>query len=392
MARRPSFAEEVRELGRALRAQEGAADLAHLARVRWATRALGALGLATVAAEPNPLTVMALSMYTFAQWTMLAHHTSHGGYERLDGRSRRRHGTGGVCARVRDWMDWMLPEAWDLEHNRLHHYSLNEQGKDPDLVEYNLRPLRESGTPLPLKYLQVATMAMTWKWAYYAPNTYKALRTVGVDDPCGGRPLLIWDAFPPPLSRREFLLRVVGPYAAARFALVPAAAWLAGFDPGNALANMGLAEVLTNLHSFAIIVPSHCGADLCRFEGAVGAGTAAFYERQVRGSANYPTGDRWGPTADLVDFAHGWLNYQIEHHLWPDLSMLSYRRAAPLLRSLCRKHGLPYTQHSVAWRLRMTVRVMVGADRMRRWPPLGGRRGTVPGPHPGVDGGGGPAR
>jgi hypothetical protein len=33
----------------------------------------------------------------------------------------------------------------------------------------------------------------------------------------------------------------------------------------------------------------------------------------------------WG---NLNDFAHLWLNYQIEHHLWPDLPMLKYPRGA----------------------------------------------------------------
>jgi len=35
-----------------------------------------------------------------------------------------------------DWLDWMLPEAWNVEHKN-HHYSLNEID-DPDLVERNM--------------------------------------------------------------------------------------------------------------------------------------------------------------------------------------------------------------------------------------------------------------
>ena len=40
-----------------------------------------------------------------------------------------------------------------------------------------------------------------------------------------------------------------------------------------------------------------------------------------------------GFRADCNDFFHGWLNFQIEHHLWPQLSMLSYQKAAPEVRS-----------------------------------------------------------
>jgi hypothetical protein len=32
-----------------------------------------------------------------------------------------------------------------------------------------------------------------------------------------------------------------------------------------------------------------------------------------------------GTGSDANDFLHGWLNYQIEHHMFPDLSMLSYQ-------------------------------------------------------------------
>merc|ERR1711935_677743 len=41
-----------------------------------------------------------------------------------------------------------------------------------------------------------------------------------------------------------------------------------------------------------------------------------------------------GNMADLNDFMHGWLNYQIEHHAFPQLSMLSYQKSAPQMRAL----------------------------------------------------------
>ena len=50
----------------------------------------------------------------------------------------------------------MLPEAWNVEHNNLHHYRLSESG-DPDLVERNLELMREINLPRPLKYVGVAS-------------------------------------------------------------------------------------------------------------------------------------------------------------------------------------------------------------------------------------------
>ena len=69
----------------------------------------------------------------------------------------------------------MLPEAWNVEHNNLHHYRLGESG-DPDLVERNLDILRTFPVPTTLKYSVVALLAAVWKWYYYAPNTFKQLK------------------------------------------------------------------------------------------------------------------------------------------------------------------------------------------------------------------------
>ncbi|XP_004683525.2 PREDICTED: fatty acid desaturase 2-like protein FADS2P1 [Condylura cristata] len=42
------------------------------------------------------------------------------------------------------------------------------------------------------------------------------------------------------------------------------------------------------------------------------------------------------------DWFTGHLNFQIEHHLFPTMPRHNYHRVAPLVRSLCAKHGLPY--------------------------------------------------
>merc|ERR1712187_288760 len=123
-----------------------------------------------------------------------------------------------------------------------------------------------------------------------------------------------------------------------------------------------IAELLTNMHSFLNIVTNHAGDDLYRFEHSCKPRSSTFYLRQVLSSANFTTG------SDLNDFLHGWLNYQVEHHLWPDLSMLSYQKSQPLVKAICDKHGVPYVQHNVFWRLKQTVDIMVGDASMRRFP------------------------
>jgi len=169
-----SFGKDVSDLGKQLLKDTGDADVKHLSKiVKWRNIA-AILGLATVWTRPNPITVLALSTWCYASWTMIAHHTCHGGYNRVDaGRFNSRKFGLGFVNRCIDWLDWMIPEAWNIEHNRLHHYSLN-QAEDPDLVQRNVDFVRDANVPIIFKYMLVALFLPIWKWYYYAPNTYRS--------------------------------------------------------------------------------------------------------------------------------------------------------------------------------------------------------------------------
>jgi fatty acid desaturase len=65
-----------------------------------------------------------------------------------------------------------------------------------------------------------------------------------------------------------------------------------------------------------------------------------FVRRQVLTSRNV-TGSR------TVDFLLGGLNYQIEHHLFPNMARPNLRHAQPLVRAFCAHHGLPYVEASL---------------------------------------------
>lgn len=378
-----AFSEEVRALGRQLEADQGAADVAHLNKMIMWSNSLAAIGLLTMGFGVNPISIIGLSLYTFSRWTMIAHHTCHGGYEKCHpnrGRwSRFKFGLGTLWRRFNDWFDWMMPEAWNVEHNNRHHYNLSEI-TDPDLVEQNLQAVRESSSPMFLKYMRVAFVMLTWKWFYYAPNTYKELKLArmrrnGVPIPAGVKPeeavtiqecLLGNNSF---YSFFELMYTVLGPYLLIHFFLVPLP-WLAvGERMGlgsemywNAVKNLFLADLLTNVHGFIAVVTNHAGDDMYRFRRPCRPFSGSFYLRQVLASVDYHMG------TNVVDFMHGWLNYQIEHHMWPQLSMLSYQKSAPLMEEICRRHGVPYVKESVFLRLKKTVDIMVGNTSMRWFP------------------------
>jgi fatty acid desaturase len=158
-----------------------------------------------------------------------------------------------------------------------------------------------------------------------------------------------------------------------RFVLFPSLFLPLGVEAATfVLINSVLAELLTGLHTFIIVVPNHAGEDVHRFDRPP-TDRAEFYVRQVLGSTNFRTG------GELNDFLHGYLNYQVEHHLWPDASPLLYQMAAPHLREICARHGVPYLQESVWVRLRKMVAIAVGTASMPRSHTLSKseRRGAV---------------
>ncbi len=126
----------------------------------------------------------------------------------------------------------------------------------------------------------------------------------------------------------------------------------------SVLINVLLAEVFTNIHTFLTIVPSHAASDLYRFENPT-SNRDEFYVRQIVGTSNYRCG------GDFNDFMHGWLNYQIEHHLWPDLSMRQYQLVQPRVRAVCEKYGLPYVQESLWKRFVKLWKILLGVESMR---------------------------
>ena len=230
--------------------------------------------------------------------------------------------------------DWMLPEAWNHEHNVLHHYRLGEVG-DPDLVENNLEFVRSMTAPRAVKYAGVAFLMCTWKWFYYAPNTYKELmiremrrRGEVLTADMEARKEFTLKYFAEPAWSRgtqyqwytfaHFFKRVMGPYLVGRFLLLPLpllllgpaiAAGLSALSPllsphltnwllpstaaasaasgagllffQHAVWNLFLADVLTNIHSFVMIMPNHCGSDLYKFSTSCRPNSGTFYLRQV---------------------------------------------------------------------------------------------------------------
>jgi linoleoyl-CoA desaturase len=105
------------------------------------------------------------------------------------------------------------------------------------------------------------------------------------------------------------------------------------FSPGEALLLYFLRVALLGHFMFFAFAPAHFPAE-ADFVDAVSA-EHNFIMRQIQGTVNFRT----GPIGRL---ACNGVEFQIEHHLFPNVCHVYYPRMAPLVREFCRENGYPY--------------------------------------------------
>lgn len=359
-----AFTNDLDDLYRRLRRSVGAADVSYIRTCELAGRACTVVGLATAWIVINPLSILLIAIGQLARWG-IAHHILHHAFDGIPGCPPRfRAATfGRGWRRLLDWNEWMLPAAFQHEHNIHHVYTGGYD--DPDVVEANLEFLRASPRPKWMKYVMALMIALTWRLSYYAPGTFIQLRR----RENGQKPtryqfesLLAFANVFVPVSRDglRFWGLCILPTLVTRFMMLPALFLLIDQRAAvNVLASLIAAELLTNLYTFILIASSHTGDDIYRFdEHSTGRGD--FYRHQLLGTVNY---DR-GPV--LRDFLHMWINYQIEHHLFPNLPPSQYPKCAAEVQAICERHGVPYRAEPLHRRVWRMLDIVVGNATMPR--------------------------
>ena len=294
------------------------------------------------------------------RWANVTHPILHGAYDKVPNIPFRYTKKGYAAGNRRwiDWLDWIKPDAWAFEHNIMHHYHLGELD-DPDNVEKNLEWLHNTNIPMFFKYAIVYIFAAMWKIAYYAPNTLRILDNKAnktMNDPRASS----FEFSPFKKNGLELWKHYILPYGLFQFVFLPLLFLPLGWSAVvAAFGFIVLAEIFANLHSFLVIVPNHSAEDIYQFSTPHKT-QGEYYLRQIMGSVNYNTG------SDLIDFAHGFLNYQVEHHLFPDMPHSFYQKMQPIVKDICKKHNLEYRQDSVFKRILMTVDLMVGKTKLLR--------------------------
>jgi fatty acid desaturase len=206
---------------------------------------------------------------------------------------------------------------WVAKHNR-HHSNPNHEDLDPDV---SITALAFTADQASSKHGLVRLVARYQAWLFF--------------------PLLLLEAAHLHTAGSKAILRGSGRANALEGLLLLAhvAAYLAALvlvlSPLQAVAFIVVQQGLFGLYLGCSFAPNHKGMPTL-----TEADQLDFLRRQVLTSRNV-AGSR------LVDFLLGGLNYQIEHHLFPNMPRPNLRRAQPLVRAFCQQHGLPYIEASL---------------------------------------------
>jgi fatty acid desaturase len=114
--------------------------------------------------------------------------------------------------------------------------------------------------------------------------------------------------------------------------------------PGKAVVFIAVHQGLWGLYMGLSFAPNHKG-----MPNPTEALGWDFFHKQVLTSRNV-RGSRW------VDLALGGLNYQVEHHLFPNMPRPNLRRAQPIVQAFCAERGVPYYESGLLGSYREVLR------------------------------------
>jgi fatty acid desaturase len=237
------------------------------------------------------------------------------------------------------WNDWTarvlsglfagLSHGWWMSKHSRHHANPNKEGADPDIG-----PSAFAFTPAIAHNRRGLAARFTRYQGYFFPLILLmglALHISSVQTLVSRKPLKHrwWEV--------AFITGRLGGYVAVLLLVLP---------PGKAAAFLGVQMAIFGLLLGGAFAPNHLGMPIVPPDMKID-----FLRRQVLMSRNIAGGK-------LTHFAMGGLNYQIEHHLFPNMPRPNLRRAQALVRDHCTKHDISYTETSFFGAYRAIVRYL----------------------------------
>jgi fatty acid desaturase len=233
-------------------------------------------------------------------------------------------------ARAVSWVFTGLSYGWWVSKHNRHHLNPNKEGADPDLD-----PGAFAFTPTAVQDRHPITRRLArWQGYYFFPLLLLeavALHIASVQTIMRRKSLKYrW-------CEAAFIAVRLGGYIVVLLVVLP---------PSKAAAFLAVQMGLFGLLLGGAFAPNHIGMPIVPHNEKID-----FLRRQVLMSRNVRGG--WA-----TNFALGGLNYQIEHHLFPNMPRPNLRRAQPVVRDFCSNHRVTYTETSLLSAYRIVVRYL----------------------------------
>ncbi|MDN8549714.1 acyl-CoA desaturase [Microbacterium sp. NM3R9] len=209
---------------------------------------------------------------------------------------------------------------WTSKHAR-HHSNPNKVGKDPD-IEIDTISFIEEDAATARGIRRFITQRQGWLF-------FPLLLLEGLNLHALSVRHLVSRG---PVKKRALEITLI----LTRFAIFVAPVFI--FLPiGMAFAFFGVQVAVFGLYMGASFAPNHKGMAIIAPDAKID-----FFSKQVRTSRNI--GGGWWAT-----WLMGGLNYQIEHHLFPNMPRPALARAREIVKEQCASLNVPYTETSL-WR------------------------------------------
>ncbi|WBC11985.1 acyl-CoA desaturase [Micromonospora sp. WMMA1947] len=211
---------------------------------------------------------------------------------------------------------------WVDKHNR-HHANPNHTDEDPDVGAGALVWTYEQA--MATRGLS-RWMARRQAWLFFPLLLLEglALHVASVQALVGREPDGRWRV---PMRHRAVEALLLAVHAAGYLGLL-----FAVMSPAKALLFVAVHQGLWGLYMGCSFAPNHKGMPMPTADDELD-----YLRKQVLTSRNVRGGR-------FVDLALGGLNYQIEHHLFPNMPRANLRRARPLVMAYCAEQGVPYAE------------------------------------------------
>ena len=220
-------------------------------------------------------------------------------------------------------------DVWRMQHNVLHHTYTNVKDGDDDINPPSFLRFSPHAPRQPIHRYQ-----HWYTWLFYGLSTLSWVTTKDFIRLNKYRNLGLVKS---PATYRRYLIKMIL-WKIVYFGYILALPMIfSSFSVGMILLAFVVMHFVTGISMSVVFQTAHVMPDT-EFHEADSNGTLA-HERFVHQMA---TTCNFAPKSTILTWFIGGLNFQVEHHLFPNICHVHYRKLSPIVQRTAQEYGIPY--------------------------------------------------